>query len=183
MKTFFTSDTHFFHANVIGFCARPFNSVEEMNTALINNWNNTVGRDDHIWFLGDFSFGPPDPTHAVLRNLNGIKHLIQGNHDRHGRPSKLFQGENWKEYFVDKHDYYRLKVDNQKFVLCHFPFASWERGYINLHGHLHTTPTDGTKNKYKQWDVGVDNNDYYPISVQTAVERAEKGVKGSDLYN
>ena len=42
-KVFFTSDTHFYHANIINFCKRPFANVETMNEALIENWNAVVG--------------------------------------------------------------------------------------------------------------------------------------------
>ena len=174
MKTFFTSDLHFFHVNVINFCNRPFGSVEQMNDTLIKNWNDVVGVDDHVWFLGDFSFGPYDETAAVLHRLKGFKHLIIGNHDRKGRAEKLFNRD-WEQFFVDRNDYIRLKVGEHKFVLCHFPFYSWERGYINLHGHLHSLA--GYKNKYRQWDVGVDANYYTPLLLEDAVKRAEAGEK------
>lgn len=171
-KTFFTSDLHFFHENVIKFCNRPFGSVDHMNASLIDNWNLVVGEQDHVWFLGDFSFGKPEPTADVLRQLKGIKHLVVGNHDRKGRAQKLFN-THWEEHFVDKHDYFRLKVNGHKFVLCHFPFSSWERGYINLHGHHHSLA--GYKNKWQQWDVGVDANNYTPLLLEDAVKRAGEG--------
>ena len=34
---FFTSDTHFGHKNILNFCHRPFDSIEEHDQALINN--------------------------------------------------------------------------------------------------------------------------------------------------
>jgi len=163
-KTFFTSDTHFFHDNVIKFCKRPYKDAEEMNIALINNWNKTVDHEDHVWFLGDFSFGTVAQTESVLWRLKGIKHLIVGNHDRKGRCQKL----KWDNFFVDTHDYYRLKIGDNKFVLCHFPFSSWERGYINLHGHWHSTPGD-YHSKWMQHDVGVDMNNYTPLSMEDAI--------------
>ncbi len=173
-KTFFTSDLHFFHANVINFCQRPFGSVEHMNEHMIEKWNNIVGDKDHIWMLGDFSFGKYEQTEEVLNSLKGIKHLIVGNHDRKGRSDKLFNHD-WEKWFVSKNDYLCLKVDGHKLVLCHFPFYSWERGYINLHGHLHNLK--GYKNKYRQYDVGVDANNYCPIILSDVVKKAEEGVK------
>jgi len=166
-KTFFTSDTHFHHANVIQFCKRPFGSVEQMNETLIQNWNSVVDDEDDVWFLGDLSFGKVPETEYVLSRLKGIKHLIIGNHDRKGRCQKL----KWDQYFVDQHDYYRLVVGEHKFVLCHFPFSSWERGYYNLHGHLHTLP-DEFQGKWKQYDVGVDNNNYTPLLMEDAIARS-----------
>lgn len=178
-KTFFTSDTHFFHENIIGFCNRPFGSVDHMNDALIKNWNMVVSEKDHVWFLGDFSFGKDNQTEGILQQLKGIKHLVVGNHDRKGRSQALFN-KNWERCFVDRHDYTRLKVDGYKLVLCHFPFASWERGYVNLHGHLHNAA--GYKNKYRQYDVGVDANNYTPVILEDALKKAEAGDKPENNY-
>lgn len=170
MNIFFTSDLHFHHKNVIQFCNRPFGSVEHMNETLIQNWNTVVGEKDHIYMLGDFSFGSANETADILKRLKGHKHLIVGNHDRKGSADKLFNRD-WEKYFVDRHDYFRLKVDGHRFVLCHFPFASWERGYINLHGHLHSMPATYVP-KFMQYDVGVDLNNYAPISLEDAVNKA-----------
>jgi calcineurin-like phosphoesterase family protein len=178
-KTFVTSDCHFHHTNVIDFCKRPYGSVDHMNQELIKNWKLVVGEQDHIWFLGDFSFGNYDVTAEVLDQLPGIKHLILGNHDRKGRADKLFNRD-WNKWFVDKHDYFRLKTPEGKFVLCHFPFASWERGYVNLHGHLHSLK--GYQNKYNQYDVGVDANDYTPLLLADAVKKAQEGIKPESKY-
>ena len=41
-KIWFIADSHFSHKNVIDYCNRPFCSVEEMNSALIYNWNKIV---------------------------------------------------------------------------------------------------------------------------------------------
>lgn len=150
-----------------------------MNECLIKNWNSVVGKEDHIWFLGDFSFGKYEETAEILAQLKGVKHLIVGNHDRKGRAEKLFNRD-WENWFVDKHDYYRLKIGEYKFVLCHFPFSSWERGYVNLHGHLHSLA--GYKNKWRQYDVGADANNYTPLLMEDAWNRAINGEKSVDFY-
>lgn len=171
MRHFLTSDTHFFHKNVIEFCGRPFDSVEHMNESLIKNWNNVVNKEDHVWFLGDFSFGKVEETEDILLRLKGHKHLIVGNHDRKGRCSKL----KWENYFETIHDYYRLKTaDGDKAVLCHFPFSSWERGYYNFHGHVHTTKGQ-MFSKFMQHDVGVDNNNYAPVLFEDSMRLSIKG--------
>ncbi len=176
-RIFFTSDLHFFHTNVIQFCNRPFGSVEHMNEMLIKNWNLVVKDEDHVYVLGDVSFGRVPETEQVLRQLKGIKHLITGNHDRIGRCEKL----KWDNHFVEQHDYLRLKTPYGKLVLCHFPFRSWERGYINLHGHLHTLPHE-YQGKWMQYDVGVDNNNYAPILLQDAIHKATHNKVKEVLY-
>jgi calcineurin-like phosphoesterase family protein len=166
---YFTSDLHFYHKNIIKFCNRPYATVEEMNEALIYNWNKRVNTTDSIWVLGDFSFGTPEQTEEVLRQLKGHKHLIVGNHDRKGRAEKT----NWSLFFNTIQEYTRLKIDGHKFVLCHFPFASWERGYVNLHGHTHGTAPQ----IFGRLDVGVDSHEWKPITSHEAYALAQKGEK------
>ena len=76
MTVFFTSDTHFGHAGARGLYRRPFALVAELDTAMLDRWNTTVGPEDEIWHLGDFAFGVPEAAMAVLLGrLHGHKHL------------------------------------------------------------------------------------------------------------
>ena len=81
MKTWFISDTHFNHENIIKYCDRPFASKEEMNQELIKRWNNTVSKNDIVWFLGDFALGGREECKSLLAQLNGEIRMIRGNHD------------------------------------------------------------------------------------------------------
>lgn len=58
-KVYFTSDTHFYHSNIIDFCKRPFKNVEDMNETLIENWNRVVGQDDIVFHLGGGAWEDP----------------------------------------------------------------------------------------------------------------------------
>ena len=78
MKTFFTSDLHFGHANVIKYSLRPFADVDAMNAALVNNWNAVVGADDRVFILGDLSFLPQSMLVYYLGAMNGRKCLFTG---------------------------------------------------------------------------------------------------------
>lgn len=78
--TFFTSDTHFGHANIIRLCNRPFEDVNEMNEKLIENWNKVVPENGTVFHLGDFAFGGSGLWNKVLDQLNGQIYLIMGNH-------------------------------------------------------------------------------------------------------
>lgn len=82
MARFFTSDLHFGHANVIDYCNRPYKSVQEMNEAIINEWNSKVAAEDEVIFVGDFGINVNTVLNADLVNkLNGRKHIVVGNHD------------------------------------------------------------------------------------------------------
>lgn len=81
--TFFTSDTHFYHTNILKYCNRPFKNTEEMNAILIEKWNAKVKKDDVIWHLGDFCFGGKDNIKEIFPKLNGKINLVLGNHDNY----------------------------------------------------------------------------------------------------
>ncbi|MEJ7707010.1 MAG: hypothetical protein WKF82_06805 [Nocardioidaceae bacterium] len=57
MAVYFTSDTHFSHANIIRLCNRPFADVDEMDEAIIERWNATVTSADTVYHLGDVALG------------------------------------------------------------------------------------------------------------------------------
>lgn len=142
MKTYFISDTHFYHNNIIKYDNRPFKSVEEMNKTLIKNWNNTVTPKDHIYILGDFSWGSESDTEKILEQLQGHKHLIIGNHDK-----VIIKSKKLKLYFESIDHYAKITVptkeDHKTLILSHYfiPFYDCHfRGVIHLHGHSHITP-------------------------------------------
>lgn len=80
-KIWFIADSHFSHKNVIDYCNRPFCSVEEMNGALIHNWNKIVKNNDRVFMLGDFALCGKDKIIEIGQQLNGRKILIMGNHE------------------------------------------------------------------------------------------------------
>lgn len=77
---YFTADTHFGHYNAIRFCDRPFASAEEMDEAMIQNWNDRVTGNDTVYILGDMFFRSTN-AEGILKRLKGKKRLIVGNHD------------------------------------------------------------------------------------------------------
>lgn len=80
MTRYFVSDLHFGHRNVINYCDRPYAHVDEMNKEIVRIWNETVKPEDEVYVLGDFSLNPKQ-AEIWTPALNGIKHLITGNHD------------------------------------------------------------------------------------------------------
>jgi len=170
-EAFFTSDTHFNHTNIISYCQRPFKNVEEMNERLIQNWNETIGPDDTVFHLGDFCLGGAAEWTKLLDRLNGRIYLIVGNHDL----------KNLRQGFMGRFEHIamqmRIEIGKKKIYLCHYPFLCFEGGYKDdvwqLFGHVHTRRSnsgiDAGRLQYlypTQYDVGVDNNDFRPVSFE-----------------
>ena len=78
---FFTSDLHFRHGNIIKYCNRPFETVQEQTEKLIENWNKTVPDTATVFILGDFAFATKNQWRGILNQLTGKKYLILGNHE------------------------------------------------------------------------------------------------------
>ena len=81
MATYFTSDTHFGHKNIIELAKRPYTDCETMDEALIANWNSRVNPNDTVWHLGDFAWKKSIGPESYLKRLNGKISLVWGNHD------------------------------------------------------------------------------------------------------
>lgn len=176
-KIYFTSDTHFNHENIIKFCNRPYNSVAEMNNDMIEKWNNKVPKDALVFHLGDFAYGKFADTKEIRDKLNGKIILIKGNHDWKNNASSPTQE---KILFENVYNQLLIKIDKRYVYLNHYPFLCYagtysdvENQYYQLFGHVHsrkqiqTIGKDDERLKYlfpTQYDVGVDNNDFTPLS-------------------
>lgn len=147
---FFTSDLHIGHSNILKYSGRPFSSLDEMNTALIKNWNQKVSPRDDIYILGDFYLGHTSQAKQVIESLNGRKYLIAGNHDK-----RLLKVADLRSLFTWIGPYLELNYNNSKYVLSHYSHRVWNKshyGSYHLFGHSHgSLPPHG-----KSVDVGVD---------------------------
>jgi calcineurin-like phosphoesterase family protein len=161
MAQFFTSDTHFGHANIIGYCNRPFSSTEEMDEALIQNWNLYVKPTDEVFHLGDFAFGSDmsaGRANLIRRRLNGSIYLIEGNHE------KIAKAMRASSFAWIKH-YCEIEIYKQAIVLFHYGMRTWHhdlRGTWHLFGHSH----GGLTPYGKSFDIGVDCWNFRPLSFE-----------------
>ena len=153
INIFFTADYHLGHKNIIKYCNRPFNNIDEMDKTILDNLFSKLKRGDILYFLGDFAFG-----HKYYEEFPGLIEkyginliFIQGNHD--------------KKLKINACDLKTIKIEKQIIVLCHYPLRVWDRSHYGswqLHGHSHgTLPPLGM-----QYDVGVDNNNFVPVSYE-----------------
>jgi len=154
---FFTADEHYGHANIIRYCNRPFTSVDEMDEALMANFNSVVKDNDLTIHAGDFCWAKTqaDAYKKYISKLNGGHVFLKGSHDR------------WLNNSA--HEIWEERIDGQYVVVCHYALRTWARSHYNswhLYGHTHgkLLPIG------KSWDIGVDNNGYLPLSFDQVVE-------------
>lgn len=166
MTTFYISDTHFNHEKIIKLANRPFKDVDEMNRAMINNWNSVVNSYDDVFHLGDFAWSG---ANEFFNQLNGRKYIIWGNHDENAHNLRWFY----------EAEYYELQDPVfGKIVLFHYPILEWNgmfKSAYHFYGHVHNglnTNHMPINWKARAFDVGVEALEYFP---RTAEEIIMKG--------
>lgn len=178
-KIFFTSDQHFNHGHIIKFCQRPFQTLKEMDAALIENWNEVVPQDGLVFHLGDFAWGGFPKWREIREQLNGEIILIKGNHDRKNGPQSQY---NYDALFQYTSQQMFIEIEGRRVYLNHLPFLCYDGVYrdknslvYQLHGHVHLSNVRERNNGKDcqrcfemlfptQYDVGVDFNNFTPIS-------------------
>lgn len=168
---YFIGDLHFGHANIIRLCNRPFVDSDEMDEALIKNWNDKVKKDDDVYILGDFCYKSKNSPDYYLKRLNGRKHLIVGNHDYYFLENKAVTC-----LFSSIKPLNQINIGKKQVVLCHYPILEWNgyyRGSYHIYGHVHNS----TKNKAYEWlknepmalNAGADINHMTPVSLDELI--------------
>jgi calcineurin-like phosphoesterase family protein len=167
--TYFTSDCHWNHARIIQYCNRPFADVDEMNRVLVERWNETVTETDTVYCLGDFCWTGYE---HIFHRLNGIKHLIIGNHDSREIITLPWASQPVHYLELSLKDGEFVKTDYRKrptLVLNHYSMRVWNgsnKGVIMLYGHSHNTlPGFRTSSGGGTLDVGCDCWDFRPVNL------------------
>lgn len=186
MTRYWTADLHLGHANISKYSGRPFTSVEEMNRAIIDNWNETVTPEDEVWVLGDFAMGRIADTLFLARELAGNKTLVPGNHDRcwiGAKPSGAWDSGAWTDAYRQAgftiNLYGEGVLGEMPVLVDHFPYAGdsgdedryaehrlHDMGMWILHGHVH----EKWRQKNRQINVGVDAWGGRPVSDATLID-------------
>ena len=176
MEHWFTSDTHFCHANIIKYCNRPFKDIQEHDEMLIRNWNARVKQEDHVYHLGDFAFRNKAAAASIRNRLMGKIFFIQGNHDAAAREIK--------HMFSSYDKVSEIEIDGQGIFLSHYAHRVWNKshhGVWHLYGHSHGTLPDDPNSL--SFDVGVDCHGYKPISfAEVKAIMAQKSFKPVDHH-
>lgn len=176
-KVFLCSDWHFNHDQPFIWQARGFNSVDEMNDAIVKRHNEIVAPDDEVYILGDCCMGKDLEANAFLLNkLNGIKYFIFGNHDSTNRIEMYNHFGTTLGYAAI------LKYHKWRFYLSHYPTLcsntddgkTAKERVINICGHTHVS------DPFADWDKGVifhcemDTNNCYPWNIDDIIEKIKE---------
>lgn len=185
MNTWFTADCHFYHANIIIYCNRPWMKPEdlddrgkwksdeikwkrtkEMNDAMIERWNAVVAPKDNVYIAGDFLYSnDQQKVDKIVGSLHGNKFLVTGDHD--SNETKKCRRFKWVKELVAS-----IKIEGQPIILSHWSFNVWGKshyGSYNLYGHSHGRLAEDL-NKLS-FDIGVDSWDYMPVSFDQVKEK------------
>lgn len=171
-KIWVTSDTHFNHANIIRYCARPYADTEEMNKDLIKRWNAIVRPQDIVYHLGDFGMGNKEAISKWRRALNGKIKLIKGNHDDHS--NQWYRDCGFDEVYdrpILVQGFYILSHAPLEFMTDNIPFA-------NIYGHVHNDARWKPFTTHS-FNACVEVNDYHPILFED-IKEIMKGVSENE---
>ena len=146
---FFTSDEHYGHKRIIEYCNRPFDHLSQMDEEIIKRHNVIVSGGDTVVHVGDFTLLPTlEEAKKYISRLNGHHIFLKGSHDR---------------WLTSNNTIYEKKVNGQVIVACHYAMRVWAKSHYgswHVYGHSHgkLEPIG------KSWDVGVDKNNFFPVS-------------------
>ena len=174
MQTWFTSDEHYGHRNIIKFCNRPFDDLDEMTDGLISRHNEVVQDGDAVYHLGDMfwrHFGPIAAVN-VMKSLKGNHYYIRGNHEE-----LIDSVDALRSQFVtirERAQIYPEGAPKKGIVLDHYAGRVWhdsDKGSWQLYGHTHNDLPE--IDPLLSFDVGVDANNYYPVSLEQVSARMQ----------
>ena len=180
---FFTADTHFFHKNILKLDNRPWDTIEEMNNAMLAKWNNKVGNDDTVYICGDYSWKIGEQHVEFLRQLHEKKILIVGNHDNLSVPR-------YRKLFDEVMPYTEIKVqlntgEIKDVVLSHYMIPMYNghhRSAIMLHGHTHNAQEHYEEVRFAKelnakdipchaYNVGCMHWNYEPVTLEEIMKK------------
>jgi calcineurin-like phosphoesterase family protein len=182
-NVFFTSDFHLFHHNVLKFDKRPFEDIHEMHKIIEERWNEVVGPDDIVIYLGDLSFARREDkaiAEGIVWGLNGTIHYIMGNHDDYEEIVGIKKFKTVDDYLDLKiiyNDENGKRIETQ-FCCMHYPIFSWNKahhGSYMVHGHCHGNLHHGEEASFydnrRVIDAGCMLHDYKPISYLEVIDK------------
>lgn len=168
-EIYFTSDTHFCHNQDFLYEPRGFTNVNDMNEAIVENWNKIVKPDDEVWHLGDMALGDIDDACKYINQLNGTIRWIRGNHCTEKKIGKIIEEcpAVWEIGWA-----YQIKIGKHSIYMSHYPTLTtnfddkhFSQHVINLHGHTHQQTNWLQLTNPFMYHVGVDSHNCTPVHI------------------
>ena len=167
---FYTADTHFRYEPLLR--SRPFETVSEMDEALIARWNSVVSAEDTVYVLGDIGFNGGHVPCRILSRLAGRKHLIRGNHDTGFEDAPLLH-----RYFQSVTDFLEIDDKGHHILLSHYPMLYNKKVGYMIHGHLHGQGGffhELLRSLPRVLNAGVDVNGFRPVTLEELIENNQR---------
>lgn len=168
------SDTHFNHKNIIKYENRPFNSIEEMNDAMIKRWNAVVNDDDIVIHLGDVGLGQESSLKWIIPSLKGHKILVRGNHDTKSKQFYLDCGfEEVRPSFIEEFEGELIFFSHRPDTRPGDSHATYKK---HMYGHVHTKGYHGDFPTIARNGacLCVERWDYTPVLLSKIIEMCNK---------
>ena len=170
---FLTSDLHFCHNQEFLYKPRGFDSVEEMNEAIVERWNSVVAPGDIVFILGDLMLNDNEKALTYIKQLNGDLAVIWGNHDSEARQQLLYE----KCPAIMTMGYaHQFKHHKLTCYLSHYPTLTanyddkhFSQHVINFHGHTHQQTNWLNPANPFTYHVGLDSHNCTPVHIEEAI--------------
>jgi calcineurin-like phosphoesterase family protein len=198
MTTWFTSDWHLGHPNILAFDKRPWTTIRDHDKGIISNFNSLVKPGDMTYIVGDVFLGAyamnMERIAKVLKSLNGTIGIIGGNHDT---PLRRFKGSNYegleelrksldgKLFLFEPRDKTLITIDHPKYLIevSHYPRRAKDtrpqsmKPLIRIHGHTHSPDVYAKYCGSHHLNVAVTAHNYKPVSFDSLIEAYKQGLR------
>ncbi|AMS01102.1 metallophosphatase [Bacillus phage AR9] len=164
MTNWVISDPHFGHKGILKYEEiRDFNNTDEMDEAIIKNFNDIVSEGDTVFWLGDMFFCKTERMKYIVDKLKKTRNiLVLGNHDNGVSKTKF------KRFGFMPYRMYQYK----DLILTHEPLSEVNLKILseygitkNIHGHVHSNIEGMNQDKYKC--VSIECTDLKPINIDS----------------
>ena len=174
MNIFFTSDLHFCHNKEFLYVPRGFTNVQDMNEALVENWNKVVKLNDEVYNLGDFALNDVEAAIPYINQLNGTIRWIYGNHDTEKKIDRIMDEcpNVWAIGYADLIKYdkkFSIYMSHYPTLTANFDDKHFSQHVINLHGHTHQQANWLQPDNPFMYHVGVDSHNCTPVHIDEVI--------------
>jgi calcineurin-like phosphoesterase family protein len=171
----FTSDLHLSHHQEFLYGPRGFKDEQEMNEAIVENWNSVVKPEDIVWNLGDMVMNDVGNALSYLKRLNGSQYWLLGNHDTDNKVLRITD-ECWNITVPIVNYANVIKAGGMTLYISHYPTLTanfddkhFSRHVISLHGHTHQKTNWLQLDNPFLYHVGLDSHNCTPVHIDEVI--------------